>query len=93
MGAPKRLRLEDVVMLDKKKILYKITGKKKFQVKVAQPFNKLSIEFLSDFSNYLKKYKKINSYPDLIYLMFWCRGKKIEKLGKFFYRRWRQICS
>jgi len=73
-------------MLDKsrEKTLSKITGKKKFQVEVMQPFNKLSIEFLNDFSNCLKKYKKINSYPDLIYLMFWCRGKKIEKLAESF---------
>ena len=47
-------------MLDKntRKMLSKIIGKKKFQVKVSQPFNKLSIEFLNDFSNCLKKYKK-----------------------------------
>ena len=38
--------------------------------------------FVNDFSNALKKQKKIYSYPDLIYLIFWCAKKKIENLAK-----------
>ena len=76
MEEQNRRKLEDVVMLDKKQILYQVTGDKGFNIKISEPFNQLSIEFLSDFSNNLKKYKKINSYPELIYLMFWCRKKK-----------------
>ena len=71
-------------MLDKKKILLKVTGNKSFKVKISEPFNKLCIEFLNDFSNSLKRYNKINSYPDLIYLMFWCRKKRIENLAQDF---------
>ena len=71
-------------MLDKQEILYQVTGNKNFNIKISEPFNQLSIEFLNDFSNNLKKYNKINSYPDLIYLMFWCRRKKIESLAKDF---------
>ena len=78
------LKLEGVVMLDKQEILYQVTGNKNFNIKISEPFNQLSIEFLNDFSNNLKKYNKINSYPDLIYLMFWCRRKKIENLAKDF---------
>ena len=84
MEEQKRLKLEGVVMLDKKKILLKITGNKSFKVKISEPFNKLCIEFLNDFSNSLKQYNKINSYPDLIYLMFWCRKKRIENLAQDF---------
>ena len=84
MAVQNKLKLEDVVMLDKKKILRLITGNKNFNVRISEPFNHLSIEFLNDFSNSLKKYNKIKFYPDLIYLMFWCRKKKIEKLAKDF---------
>ena len=81
MEGQNRLRLEDAVILDKKKILYQVTRNKSFNIKISEPFNQLSIEFLNDFSNNLKKYNKIKSYPDLIYLMFWCRRKKIENLA------------
>ena len=71
-------------MLGKSKILQKISGNKRFHVNVFEPFNNLSVEFLSDFSNCLKKQKKISSYPDLIYLMFWSSKKKIKNLIKYF---------
>ena len=82
MAEQKKLRLEVVVMLDKKKILIKISGNNNFLVNVSEPFNSLSVEFLNDFSNALKNYKKISSYPDLIYLMFWTSKKKIKNLIK-----------
>ena len=59
MEEQKKPKLEDVVMLDKKKILHLVTGNKNFNVKISEPFNLLSIEFLSDFSNNLKKYNRI----------------------------------
>ena len=62
------------------KILYKIIDNKNFKIKVFRPFNKLCIDFLEDFSKKLKNYKNLKSYPDLIYLMFWCRKEKIKKL-------------
>ena len=67
-------------MLDKKIINYEILGNKKFKIKISEPFNNLATNFLSDFSNELRKFKKINLYPDLIYLIFWCvKNKKIAK--------------
>ena len=84
MDEQNKLKLEGVGMLNKKKVLHLVTGNKNFSVKISEPFNPLSIEFLNDFSNSLKKYNKIKLYPDLIYLMFWCRRKKIEKLAKDF---------
>ena len=70
MAVQKKLRSGDVAMLDKKKILNIVTGDKNFNIKISKPFYPLSIEFLNDFSNALKNFKKIKTYPDLIYLMF-----------------------
>lgn len=67
-------------MLGKNKLIKKITKIKNFKVISYEPFNSTAIDFLNDFSNYLKKYKSISKYPDLIYLMFWCTKKKIELL-------------
>jgi len=70
-------------MLDKKKILYKITENKNFSIKIFEPYNNKSVQFIKDFSNELKK-KNIKKYPDLIYLMFWCTNKKILEAKKNF---------
>jgi len=69
------------VTQDKQKLIYKLTGKKNFEIRTSQSFNSLSIEFLNEFSNELKKYKNIYKYPDLVYLLFWCNKKKIEKIS------------
>ena len=74
------LRLGVVVMLDKKKILYQITKNKNFNINVSIPFSNLTINFLKDFSNELKKERKIYQYPDLIYLIFWTNHKKIKEI-------------
>ena len=71
-------------MLNKKKITFQITKNKNFTVKVSEPFNNLVVSFLNDFSNELKKRKKIYRYPDLLYLIIWCRKKKIENYENFF---------
>jgi len=71
-------------MLDKKKILYKITKNKKFTINVSEPFNIHAINFLSDFSKELKKHKKIYKYPELIYLIFWANYKKIKEINNKF---------
>ena len=63
-------------MLDKEILGCSILGNKKFVTTVSEPFNNLAVDFLGDFSNELKKLKKINLYPNLIYLVFWCRKKK-----------------
>ena len=80
----KKLKSEAVVTQDKKKLIYKLTGKKNFEIRTFQSFNSLSVEFLNEFSNELKKYKNIYKYPDLVYLLFWCNKKKIEEMSKNF---------
>ena len=80
MEEQKKPKLEDVVMLDKKIINCSVLGNKKFEIKVSEPFCNLATNFLVDFSNELRKFKKVNLYPDLIYLIFWCgKNNKIEK--------------
>ena len=64
-------------MLNKKILDYNILKNKKFEIKVFKPFNSLVIDFLEDFSRELKMTKKINLYPELIYLIFWCKKKKL----------------
>ena len=46
MAEQKKLRLEVAVMLDKKKILIKISGNNNFLVNVSEPFNSLYLDFL-----------------------------------------------
>jgi len=67
-------------MLDKRKILNKITKNKNFKITINKPFNELNTKFLIDFSNELKKDKNIYKFPELFYLMFWCTKKNINKL-------------
>ena len=79
----KKQSLEAVVMLDnikKIKIIKKIIKDKTFKAVIKKPLNNLSFDFLDEFSNELKKLKKVYEYPDLVYLIFWCKRKKIEKL-------------
>ena len=71
MGEQRKLKLEGAAMLDKKISNMDILNNKAFEVKVSEIFSKLSVKFLKDFSQELRRYKKINFYPDLIYLMFW----------------------
>ena len=78
----KSLKLEVVAMLDKKKILYEITKNKNFNINVSEPYNEISIQFIKDFSNQLRK-QEILKYPDLIYLTFWCANKKIFENKNF----------
>ena len=71
-------------MLDKKVFIEKIIKKKNFCIETFRSFNSLSIDFLNDFSNELKKNKNIYKYPDLVYLLLWCNKKRIESLKKNF---------
>ena len=71
-------------MLDKKKILYEITHNKKFTINVSEPFDNKVVNFLDDFSNELKKQKKIYNFPDLVYLIFWTNYNKIQELKNKF---------
>ena len=72
------------MILDKVILNHIVLGNKKFEIKVTTPFNNLVIDFLVDFSKELRKFKKINSFPDLIYLIFWCNKNKSKSLSKYF---------
>ena len=45
-----------------------------------RPFNKISLNFIEDLREELKKDKKIYEYPELAYLIFWLRKSKIKKI-------------
>lgn len=45
---------------------------KDFKIKSFEVYNKLSLSFLSDLANEIKRDKNAVKYPDLIYLMYWC---------------------
>ena len=72
------------MILDKEILSYDVLRGKKFETKVTEPFNNLAIDFLVDFSSKLRKFKKINSFPDLIYLIFWCSKNKNKNLAEYF---------
>ncbi len=72
------------MILDKEIIEHTVLGNKKFEIKVTKPFNNLVIDFLIDFSKELRKFKEINSFPDLIYLVFWCNKNKNKNLSNYF---------
>ena len=84
MEEQKKPKLGAVVILDKEILNYDILGNTNFKTKVVKPFNNLSIDFMIDFSDGLRKIKKINLFPDLIYLIFWCRKNKSKNLINHF---------
>ena len=71
------------MILDKEILNHTVLGNKKFEIEVTTPFNNLVVDFLLDFSNELRKFKKVNSFPDLIYLVFWCNRNKNKNLSKY----------
>ena len=84
MAEQKKLKLEDVAMLDKNKIIRGLIENKNFNIKVFKPFCDLVKDFLNDFSNELKSRKETYSYPNLIYLTIWASKKNLKKLEKKF---------
>ena len=88
MGDLKKQNLEVAAMLDegeKIKFLKKLMKIKEFKVLINKPINKTAINFLDEFSKELKKLKITYNYPDLVYLVFWCRKEKIKELKKTLY--------
>ena len=67
MVEQKKLKLGDVVMLDKNRVIHELIKNKSFNIKVFQPFSDLVRDLLNDFSNELKSRKETYSYPNLIY--------------------------
>jgi methyl coenzyme M reductase subunit D len=71
-------------MSSKKNILTQITRNKNFSIKIRKPFDEYVIDFISDFSNEIRRSSKKNNY-DLMYLSLWCSRKKINELKKDYY--------
>ena len=78
MEEQKKLKLEDVVTLDKKRLLKEISGNNQFHINVCEPFNELRIEFLNDFSNALRKQKNIYSSIIIFQIKNSCIGCFLE---------------
>ena len=76
MEEQKKQKSEAAVILDKEIFEHTILGSKKLELKISKPLNNLALNFLSEFSKELRKFNKINLYPDLIYLVFWCGKNK-----------------
>ncbi len=57
------------------KIIYSVLNPKNFKIKTFEPFSNLSLKFVKDFSNELRKNKNFRKYPNLIYLLFWCNNQ------------------
>jgi hypothetical protein len=61
-----------------------LIGQSNIKVINSQPFNKITMEFLSLFSKEIFKEKKSKKYSDLITLGFWCRKQNLETLKKIY---------
>lgn len=82
MAGLRKLKLEAAVMLGKRILGKDIFNEENpFMTRISQPFDQISKDFLSDFSLELRKFKNINLYPDLIYLVFWCGKYKNKKIN------------
>ena len=71
-------------MLIKNNKIKIILGYSQIKERNANPFNKISIEFLSSFSKEIFKEKKTKKYSDIITLGFWCRKQNLENLKKIY---------
>jgi len=81
MVEQKKLKLGDVVMLDKRtKINYII--KKKHLCITNKIFDENICQFLSDLSKNLLKVKESKLYPDLYAFAYWCRTSNIKRYKK-----------
>ena len=58
----------------------KIKSIDNLKLNINKPFNELSIDFLDDLSEEIKKIKIVKMYPDLYYLIFWCTKRNILNL-------------
>ena len=68
-------------MSETNKIRY-LVGSKNFDTKPLKPYNKLTRDFIVDFSKKLNQEKDINKMSDLKALAFWCRKQNIDNLTK-----------
>ena len=59
-----------------------LVGSEDYETKPFKPYNKITCNFLAEFSKKLNLQKNINEISDLKALAFWCRKKNIEYLIK-----------
>ena len=59
-----------------------LVGSDDYETKPFKPYNKITCNFLAEFSKKLNLQKNINKLSDLKALAFWCRKKNIENLIK-----------
>ena len=69
-------------MLDEEILSANMFNNSQFKIRITEPFDKLVLDFISDFSLEVRRVKKINLYPDLIYLIFWCAKFKNKIINR-----------
>ena len=62
-----------------------LVGNKSELNKILKPFSKEVISFLDDFSKLISSTKKLNIYPDIKALGFFCRKKNILNFKKKYF--------
>ena len=51
----------------------------KIKINIEQPYNKIALDFIDEFSSLLRKHKNFKKYPDLHFLSLWSSKKEILK--------------
>ena len=69
-----------MIQLDDLNQLNVVSGTKKLNVIADKPFSDLSLNFLDDLSNILRKSAEAKIYSDLMAFSFWCRKSNLKKL-------------
>jgi len=81
MDEQKKLRSEvAVIQLGDFKQLDVVSGTKKLNVIPDKPFSDISLYFLDELSNVLRKSAEAKIYSDLMAFSFWCRKSNLKKL-------------
>ena len=71
-----------VIQLNKLDNLDIVAGSKQLNITPEIPFNNISLTFLNELSNILRKSATAKNYPDLMAFSFWCRKGHLEKLKR-----------
>ena len=83
MGEQKKLRLGvAVIQLSDLQKVDVIAGARNVNIVPDIPFNDMSIDFLDELSNVLRKSAESKIYSDLMAFSFWCRRGNINKLKR-----------
>ena len=81
MDELKKLRSEvAVIQLGDIKQLEVVSGTKKLNIIADKPFSDISLYFLDELSNVLRKSAEAKIYSDLMAFSFWCRKSNVKKL-------------